>query len=673
MTADNLMVIKFAEAKLPVFSSARYGRFMRFGEDNLYPDYLQWLYDNATKHGALIDGKVTYIIGKGWQAKNGTENPQAAAFIDKVNRYGESLADVSKKACLDIEIFAGAYLQVIWSNSGRIAEIYHLDYTRMRSNADNTQFFYKEKWDYSRRTEKEYPAFNPANPRGSQILFIKEYRPGSTTYPLPRYMRTINYINAEIEVGKHTNGNATTGFTPSKAITLTNGEPTEEEKKKITRRFEKAFTGADGKKFILWFTPNTEKKPIIDDLGASDLTKEDFTAVDNLIQSNIYAGHQITTPALFGISTAGSLGQAKEIRDGYEVFKNTYVNDKQQFLEAAFNRIAKYAGVASPLSIIPTAPIGIDLDSVKDFAPKSWLLEQIGVDPAKYPDAATGDNNGAPQQGMAGQPGGNEAIRSLSAKQHQQLMRIIRQVGKGQLTEAAAKVLLRNSLGLSDEDIAEILGTNEPTEFGDQIPDDDDDTVVALFAECGEDKSKYEVVKTKKIKFADEEDEAMFLQFKTAEVSSLEASVLDLISKDKRISPETIATTLKIETGDVQTAIDSLLKSGALKVTGKPGEEIRTLTKPLRELQDGVKAKTREYSVKYSYDGPQDSRNRPFCAKMMALGRYYTRTEIESISQRLGYSVWDRRGGFYHNPVADVTTPYCRHNWFSHLVQKKEA
>ncbi len=84
------------------------------------------------------------------------------------------------------------------------------------------------------------------------------------------------------------------------------------------------------------------KKPAVEDLGASDLTKEDFNQVDKMIQQNIFAGHQITTPSLFGVLVEGSLGTRSEIRDGYEVFKNTYVNDKQQFLEAIFNKFPEF-------------------------------------------------------------------------------------------------------------------------------------------------------------------------------------------------------------------------------------------------------------------------------------------------------------------------------------------
>ena len=44
----------------------------------------------------------------------------------------------------------------------------------------------------------------------------------------------------------------------------------------------------------------------------------------------------------------------------------------------------------------------------------------------------------------------------------------------------------------------------------------------------------------------------------------------------------------------------------------------------------------------------------------MELNRLYTRYDIEQISQRLGYSVWDRKGG-----------DDCRHRWVSQIVVKK--
>lgn len=77
-----------------------------------------------------------------------------------------------------------------------------------------------------------------------------------------------------------------------------------------------------------------------------------------------------------------------------------------------------------------------------------------------------------------------------------------------------------------------------------------------------------------------------------------------------------------------------------------------------------------EISIGYSYewneDVPESERDtpehpsRPFCKKLMELNRLYTRKDIEDISQRLGYSVWDTKG-----------VDGCRHRWVSQTVVKE--
>ena len=88
------------------------------------------------------------------------------------------------------------------------------------------------------------------------------------------------------------------------------------------------------------------------------------------------------------------------------------------------------------------------------------------------------------------------------------------------------------------------------------------------------------------------------------------------------------------------------------------------------EEKNVSKSEKTEISVKYSYewneDVPDEEKDtldhpsRPFCKKLMELNRLYTRYDIEQISQRLGYSVWDRKGG-----------DDCRHRWVSQIVVKK--
>jgi hypothetical protein len=664
MSESNLVILKFAEAKQPYFKEKRGKGYIEFGERNDYPDYLLSLYNSSAMHGAIVRNKVKYITGNGWTTESGEDSGFVAKFMLNV---------LSKKVSLDIETFGGSYLEVIWSKIGRqVTQISHIDYLKIRTNKDNTQFWYKDNWDIlDRKSEAEVlPAFDPASGTKKQILFVKEYRPGCRAYPLPSYFSALNYIESDIEVSKHILGNASTGFTPSKLITLPNGEPTDEEKRDTTRMFEKRFTGSDGKKFILSFVQDAARKPIIDDLGASDMTKEDFTPIKNIIQENIYAGHEIPSPSLFGIAQPGKLGGTTELKDAYDIFKNTYANDKQMFLEGVFNMLASYAGETQVLKIIPVNPLGLNptFTDIKDILPKQFIYELAGVDPTKYPEA---QQTIAPQQ-----QGTNEALRSLTGKQHQQLLRIIRQVGQGKLTKEAATVMLKNALGLNDDDIETMLGIDE---LPIQMSAEDE---ISVFSQFGEAKSNFSVIRSRQ-RFTDDSEHELF-----ADVSQIEANVLDLISKDKRVTPEVIADNLKISVKRVSDIISAAVNKGLINVTqttiGKGDTENivleRKLTQPISKIVEAVKPQTTEFLIRYSYEWlpeiPANERNtsahpsREFCRALMSLDRVYSRADIEQISARVGYSVFDRRGGWW-NDSGDIKE-HCRHRWFSQLVMRKK-
>jgi ribosomal protein S25 len=596
MNGDNFILVQFAEAKQPEYREKKKEGYMEYGDKNDYPLYLVELFNKSAKHNAIVRNKVHYICGNGW-----TGNEQ---FIEKPNR-SENLNDLTRKISMDLELFGGAYVEVIWG-LGRVAEMWHIDYTKIRTNKDNTQFWYKENWkDYKEKLEYVYPAFNPKVQEGKQIIYLKEYRPNIGVYSLPVYFGALNYIESDIEVSKHVLGNAKTGFSASKLITLPDGTPSREEQNEIHRKFKNTYTGSDGVKYMLSFVNDASRKPIVDDLGQSDLTKEDFGRVDELIQTNIFSGHQVTTPSIFGIAVAGKLGTRTEMRDGYEIFKNTYVNGKQQFLESFMNTMAGYFGYSEEMRIIPAEPIGIEFSesTLLQIAPKEWILEKIGIDMTKY-----------------------------------------------QPIEAKPELA--------------------PVELADAY---------SVFFEFGEDKSEFEVWKQKNYF----EDVELF-----ADVTQLQSDVLDLISKDKRITPEVIADTLKEDIGVIKRIITALEKRGFIKPTEYTiGEGIdsnviveRQLTEPLRDIVEKIKPKTTEFLIRYSYEWkkgiPTSQRNtnahpsREFCKYLLQANKMYSRSEIEQMSARLGYSVWDRRGGWWTMPSGEHS-PSCRHQWVSSVVTRK--
>ena len=614
--SNELLVLSFAEAKQPEYKEKKGegGGYIEFGHKNEYPNYLVDLFNKSAKHNAIIKGKVNYITGNGFKIV-GDADPIGEQFIASANQ-SESLTEILRKVSTDIEIFGGAYMQIVWSQvGGNLSEIYHLDYTKVRANEDNTQYWYSDNWKDQKYKKEVYNAFNSQIRTGTQILYLKEYRPNLNAYALPGYFGALNYIESDIEISKHVLGNAQTGFSASKLITLPNGEPTDDEKRTIERKFTDRFTGSDGKKFILSFTNDASRKPIVDDLGASDITKEDFQNVDKLIQQNLYAGHQITAPDLFGIATPGQLGTRQQMRDSYEIFKNTYVNDKQIYLEQVFSLLAKLHGASGTMQIVPVEPIGIEFSEavIKELAPKEWILEKLGIDLTKYNQATIND--------------------TVPVQQEQ----------------------LKASFS--------------------------DDDIISIFAELGVSKEEYSIFKSKEVfsSSVNEQEEQMHLEFAEQALTVLEANILDLIQKDKRITPEVIAGTIKTDIDIVNRVIDALVVREIIKAATVNGTIQRSLLKPLSRLE-APKPQTTTFQVRYSYewrtDIPSNQRNTPahpsrqFCARLMQLDRLYSRAEIEQISARLGYSVFDRRGGWWTKPNGEHS-PSCRHRWYAQTVIKK--
>jgi len=155
---DNIIILNFAEAKQPEYREKKGQGYIEFGERNDYPNYLLSLYNKSAKHNAIVRGKVNYITGNGWATKE--QDVAAELFINKPNEY-ENLTDLTRKVSIDIEVFGGAYLEVIWSQiGGKIASLCHIDYTKLRSNKDNTQYWYKSNWEDRKEQVEVIPAYN---------------------------------------------------------------------------------------------------------------------------------------------------------------------------------------------------------------------------------------------------------------------------------------------------------------------------------------------------------------------------------------------------------------------------------------------------------------------------------------------------------------------------------
>jgi len=655
------IVLQFDRALQPVFTEKKNKGYVEFGELNNYPEYLLSLYNESPKHGAIVKGKSTYIFGRGFDEKG------------KANSRGESWNDILKKCVKDDELFRGYYLQVIWNRIGQISEVYHIDFSKVRVSKDLSCFYVKNDWLDWKEKPREYPQFSTQNPTGSQIYYKREYNPTSEVYPLPSYFQGLNMIESDIEVSRHILGNAKQGFVGSTLINLNNGDPINEEHKgEVEKGLLKKFTGDSGKRVVIMFNKSKENSADIQNLGTTMLTKEDFTNINNLIQQEIFASHQITSPSLFGIKTEGQLGGRTEIRDAYEIFNNTYVQERQEEFNQVFTDFRNLKGEVGEFNIVPLEPLKFEFTEAIMVAnlTQNEIRELMGREPLQV-GQVTSDGTTAiveqPIQQPVELPASNDAIKNLSGRQYQNVMRIVRQFGNGKLSKEQAGLMLKNGFGFTDADVNVFLGLDNDPLTDDEVEKfsmSEDERMIEYFESCGG--YDYDEVGFDKINFAED-------------LTQTQSSVLDLITKDKNITPQVISQNLKIDTALVEEIINDFIKKKIIevaesKVNTTPKYKV---LKPVSEL--GGEPKTTKLFIRYKYDwrtGFNDSdliSSRRFCVKMREMsnaGKSWSRADIESLSVRLGYSVWERRGGWYTMSDGEHRES-CRHIWSSKLMVAK--
>lgn len=660
---DNLykhIVLKFDHAQQPKFEEKK-GKYnyIEFGKNNDYPNYLLSLYNESPKHGAIVKSKCTYIYGRGFE------------IAGTANSRGETWNQIVKKCIKDDELYRGYYLQIIWNRIGQIAEVYHIDFAKVRVNKDLNCYYVKNDWSDMREKLREYPAFNINDKFGSQIYFHREYNPLSEVYPLPSYYQGLNYIESDIKVSRHILGNANQGFVGSTLINLNNGDPVNEEHKgEVERGLLKKFTGDEGKRVVIMFNKSKDNAAEIINLGNTMLTKEDFTNINNLITNEIMICHQVVSPTLFGVKVDGQLGSRNEIREAYEVFNNVYVQERQLEYNDIFTQFRNLKGEQGEFYLQPVEPLKFEFSEAIMAAnlTQNEIRELMGREPLNAgqvtSDGAVAVAEEIPVQNV--EVKSNDALRNLTGRQYQNVMRIVRQFGTGKLTKAQASLMLKNGFGFSDFDVDTFLGVDDSPLTEDEVQKfslTEDERLIMEFEKSGEEKKNWIEVGRDSYK-----------EYFAENLNQAQVDVLSLITKDKNITPIVIARTLKLDTDLVIDIIDDFINREIIKAIPSKinTEPVYEVLKPASELP-GKKSKVTTLVIRYSYEGPEDSKNRPFCAKMLELSKRKTwsRSDIEDISERVGYSVWDRRGGWYTQPNGEHRE-YCRHRWTSKLMKKKD-
>ncbi len=636
---NNLLVIKLDNAKMPEFKEVKNKDYILYGDNNLYPDYLLELFTRCSKHNAIVTGKAQMIKGRGWDV-----NDQLLTFINKPNAY-ENLNDILYKSAIDLELFGGFALQITWSiASKKIAIISHLDFSKLRVTKDG-DYLYNEDWTDQKKVKtetKRYPAYDSKNPTGTQILYYMQYRPSLKYYPIPDYVGSVSAIETDIEINNFHLNNIRQGFSGGTLINFNSGaNPPVELQREISKRIKEKYQGTDrAGAVIVTFSDGKDKEPSVMSLSPSELDKQ-FTLLKESTTQEIFVGAKVTSPTLFGIATAGALGQRNEMKDAFEMFQNNYIAHRQFIFEQVFNDLAAVNGYPKELKIIPIQPINSSLSeaTLTQIMSKDELRQMIGLEP-------------------------NVNILTNSASQVIDSINSLSPLVANKVLETMTADEIRALVSLPP--VAKELLLAAPAQMSKDI---DVKKKIDIFSKYGCSEDEWEMLSSVDFKF-----DSMF------DLSEVDRQILSIIDTDENISADRIASALKLKVSDVADRINKLIENKLIYVRQVNDNGMKVTKSTLTKEAKGIikdKAPLSQIKVFYKYDWATGFSNadlktsRDFCRSLIDLKRLYTREDINQISNDLGYSVWNMRGGYYHNPKTDITTPYCRHIWKQEIRKLK--
>jgi hypothetical protein len=192
-------------------------------------------------------------------------------------------------------------------------------------------------------------------------------------------------------------------------------------------------SGASGAgKIIIMQGQGFDNTPEVTSIPTNQNDKLFDSTIENILNKICFA-HGIN-PSIMGIKVAGGMGNDAELEMSYQIFEKNVIMPLRDELTEIYDELLDIAGVKNSIVI-------------NDFQ----IIEKAivpGQEKAMQEEQELSAETPEEEQLMT-----NPAIKNMTGRHQQQLLRIIRQYGQGKLNKKQASVLLRTGLGLKEEDI----------------------------------------------------------------------------------------------------------------------------------------------------------------------------------------------------------------------------
>lgn len=380
---DSIHVLNLSSYTAPPVIENPRNDWVEYGEDNDYFQYLIDRYNGSPTNNAAINGISEMIYGRGLEATDSEEKPEAYAKMRQLFSK-----DCMKKVCYDYKMMGQAALQVIYSKDhSRILEVRHIPVETLRAEKAELGkvegYYYHPDWSEIKRDEqpKRIPAFGTSK-EGLEILYIRPYKAGFYYYSPVDYQGGLQYAELEEEIANYHINNIQNGLQPSMLINFNNGTPPKEIRDEIERSIYEKFSGtSNAGRFILAFNDSKELAASIEPVVLNDAHQQ-YQFLSDESMKKVMVSHRIVSPMLVGIKDQTGLGNnAQELETASILMDNTVIRPMQVTIIDALEKILEYNEIDLDLYFMTLQPL--EFTDLTNAMTDAEVEKETGVKPSQ--------------------------------------------------------------------------------------------------------------------------------------------------------------------------------------------------------------------------------------------------------------------------------------------------
>lgn len=303
-------------------------KYLKYGTDNLFPQYIYELYTHSSQMNAIIDTMKDYIQGNGIVSN----------YKEIVNRKGDTFDLFIEKLIIDYLLFGGFCFQIIRNKGHEICELNWLDFRYIRVNEDEDLIFYNKEWSNGRVQPKVYDRYWNGSIQPNSVFYYKG-RQTRNQYPEPCYIAALTSLEISTQIPDYHLNNLTNGFHPSAIVNFNNGSNLSEDvMDEIEDKIKEKFTGTkNATKIMLSFNDDTDHATTIERL-ADEGNVDIYNTLKDNVEKDIYSAFRINK-LLMGDGSESTGFNKQAYLESFALYNKTVIQPIQKELEKVINGV----------------------------------------------------------------------------------------------------------------------------------------------------------------------------------------------------------------------------------------------------------------------------------------------------------------------------------------------